>query len=136
MAIQRALLVLVSTLGLCVGAVATSPVRAGADEPPAEPVTGSEPAAGTEPGPLDAAIARPAPAGPGAREALERALEHAERGHVRGVERALEALAREAPANAALLAELRPLVEGFDLQRLAERLRAVIHEEAGEEVER
>jgi opacity protein-like surface antigen len=38
MTIQRALLVLVSTLALGAGAVATSPVRAGADEPPDEPV--------------------------------------------------------------------------------------------------
>ena len=38
MTIQRALLVLVSTLALSVGAVATSPVRAGADEPSGETV--------------------------------------------------------------------------------------------------
>jgi opacity protein-like surface antigen len=38
MTTQRALLVLVSTLALSVGAVATSPVQAGADEPSAAPV--------------------------------------------------------------------------------------------------
>lgn len=38
MMVQRALVVLVSSLALSVAAVATSPVRAGADEPSAEPV--------------------------------------------------------------------------------------------------
>jgi opacity protein-like surface antigen len=38
MTIQRTLLVLVSTLALSVGSVATSPVRAGADEPSPSPV--------------------------------------------------------------------------------------------------
>jgi opacity protein-like surface antigen len=51
MTIQRAFLVLASTLALSVGAVATSPVRAGADEPSVAPVEIEPPPAETEPPP-------------------------------------------------------------------------------------
>ena len=51
MTIQRVFLVLTSTLALSVGAVATSPVRAGADEPSAAPVEIEPLPAETEPPP-------------------------------------------------------------------------------------
>lgn len=51
MTTQRAFLALASTLALCVGAVTTSPVRAGADEPSAAPVEIESLPAETEPPP-------------------------------------------------------------------------------------